>query len=90
MFGTESDPSRQFLKMTTQHIRYVSKRDIAKHFGVSERTIDRYKKIGIFRSGIHYVRKFPNNNNSPLLFLIDQCDAAYRQEFLIKNLELAK
>lgn len=90
MFGTESDLSRQFLKMTTQHIRYVSKRDIAEHFNVSQRTIDRYRQFGIFRSGIHYVRKFPNSNNSPLLFLIDQCDDAYRQEFVVKNLELAK
>lgn len=90
MFGTELDLSRQFLKMTTQHIKYVSKRDIAKHFGVSERTIDRYRQFGIFRQGEHYIRKFPKSNNSPLLFLLDKCDKAYWQEFVVNQMELAK
>ena len=70
--------------------RYVSKRDIAKHFGVSERTIDRYRQYGIFRQGEHYIRKFPNSKTSSLMFLLEKCDYAYRQEFVVKNLELAK
>jgi hypothetical protein len=89
MSGTEPDFSRLVMQNNLSP-RYVSKRDIAKHFNVSERTIDRYRKFGIFRSGIHYVRKFPNSNNSPLLFLIDQCNEAYCQEFVVKNLELAE
>ena len=90
MFGTESDPSRQFLKMTTQHIKYVSKRDIAKHFSVSERTIDKYRQFGIFRQGEHYIRKFPNSKNSSLLFMLEKCDEAYRQEFVVNQMELSK
>ena len=89
MSGTEPDFSRLVMQNNLSP-RYVSKKGIAEHFGVSQRTIDRYRQFGIFRSGIHYVRKFPNSNNSPLLFLIDQCDDAYRQEFVVKNLELAK
>ena len=70
--------------------RYVSKRDIAKHFGVSERTIDRYRQYGIFRQGEHYIKKFSHSNNSPLLFLLDKCDKAYRQEFAVERMELAQ
>lgn len=90
MFGTESGLSRQFLKMTTQHIKYVSKRDIAKHFNVSERTIDRYRQFGIFRQGEHYIKKFPYSKTSSLLFMLEKCDEAYRQEFVVNQMELAK
>ena len=77
--------------MTTNLMtQYVSKRDIAMHFGVSERTIDRYRQFGIFRQGKHFVRKFPNSNNSPLLFLLDECDRAYRQEFVVEKMELSQ
>jgi hypothetical protein len=77
--------------MTTDLMtQYVSKRDIAKHFGVSERTIDRYRQFGIFRQGEHFIGKFPHSNNSPLLFLLDQCDKAYRQEFAVDRMELAR
>jgi len=90
MSSNELGLSRQFFKMTTYHTGYVSKRDIAKHFGVSERTIDRYRQFGIFRQGEHYIRKFPNSKNSSLLFMLEKCDEAYRQEFIVKNLELSK
>lgn len=70
--------------------QYVSKRDIAQHFGVSERTIDRYRQFGIFRQGEHFIRKFPKSNHSPLLFLLEKCDEAYRQEFVVDRIELAK
>ena len=77
--------------MTTNLMtKYVSKRDIAKHFGVSERTIDRYRQFGIFRQGEHFIRKFPHSNNRPLLFILDTCDKAYRQEFAVERMELAQ
>mgnify|MGYP003129161588 FL=1 len=82
MFGTESDPSRQFLKMTTHRIEGVSKRHIAKQLGVSKGTINRYMQLGVFCDEIHYIRKFPNNNNSPLLFFIDQCTETYMEKWL--------
>ena len=89
MSGTEPDFSRLVMQNNLSP-RYVSKRDIAKHFGVSERTIDRYRQFGIFRQGEHYIRKFPNSKHTSLLFMLEKCDEAYRQEFVVNQMEPAK
>jgi hypothetical protein len=43
--------------------------------GVSERTLWRWRKAGLFKAGVHWRRKFPTSN-SPVLYHLSRCDAA--------------
>jgi hypothetical protein len=42
---------------------------------VSERTLCRWRKAGLFKPGIHWRRKFPSAN-SPVLYHLERCNAA--------------
>lgn len=42
---------------------------------VSERTLCRWRKAGLFKPGIHWRRKFPSSN-SPVLYHLERCNEA--------------
>jgi hypothetical protein len=42
---------------------------------VSERTLCRWRKAGLFKPGIHWRRKFPSAN-SPVLYHLERCNEA--------------
>ena len=42
---------------------------------VSERTLCRWRKAGLFKPGIHWRRKFPSAN-SPVLYHFERCNEA--------------
>ena len=56
-------------------MEWLDARSIGRLFGVSERTLCRWRKAGLFQPGIHWRRKFPSLN-SPVLYHLERCDAA--------------
>jgi hypothetical protein len=56
-------------------IVWVSQRTAAEHFGISERTLLRWRVAGLLKIGKHYRRKFPHPN-SPLLYKLELCEKA--------------
>jgi hypothetical protein len=56
-------------------VEWLDARSIGRLFGVSERTLCRWRKAGLFKPGIHWRRKFPTTN-SPVLYHLERCDAA--------------
>lgn len=56
-------------------MEWLDARSIGRLFGVSERTLCRWRKAGLFKPGIHWRRKFPSTN-SPVLYHLERCDAA--------------
>ena len=69
--------------------RWKNGREAADHFGISERTLLRWRKTGLLQQGEHYRRKF-TGPNSPLLYDLALCsqamDAACSRDF--RSLEL--
>jgi hypothetical protein len=59
----------------TAHTQWKSSRQVADYFGISERTLCRWRQTGLFELGKHYRRKF-RNPNSPLLYSLELCDQA--------------
>jgi hypothetical protein len=56
-------------------MEWLDARSIGRLLGVSERTLCRWRKAGLFKPGIHWRRKFPTTN-SPVLYHLERCDAA--------------
>ena len=58
----------------------------------SEATLRRLRQRGIFKFGVHCRRKFAGNNNSPILYDIEVCEAALleRDARDARTLELAR
>ncbi|MFN4867930.1 MAG: excisionase family protein [Cyanobium sp.] len=54
---------------------WVDARSLGKVLGVSEKTLCRWRKAGLFKPGVHWRRKFPTSN-SPVLYHLHRCDAA--------------
>ena len=52
-------------------------REAADFFGISERTLCRWRQVGLIQLGRDYMRKFPNPN-SPLLYRIELCEQAIK------------
>ena len=46
--------------------------------GVSEKTLGRWRKAGLFRAGVHWRRKFPSSN-SPVLYHLERCNEAMNE-----------
>lgn len=46
--------------------------------GVSEKTLGRWRKAGLFRAGVHWRRKFPSIN-SPVLYHLERCNEAMNE-----------
>ena len=62
--------SYQFMRI---HSKLLSQRDTADFLGISISTLFRLRQNKILHPGIHYRRKFPRNQNSPLLFDAERC-----------------
>jgi hypothetical protein len=66
--------------MTTRLTSWVTQRIAAEHLGISERTLARWRAVGLLQLGKHYRRKFPNPN-SPLLYKLEPCEQAISAAF---------
>ena len=50
-------------------------RAAADYLAVSERTLLRWRTAGLLKPGVHFRRKFPNQN-SPILYNLPLCEEA--------------
>jgi hypothetical protein len=65
--------------MPTQTLaHWASSRNAADALAVSEKTLYRWRCIGLLKPGIHYRRKFPAGN-SPFLYDLRAVEAAMRE-----------
>jgi hypothetical protein len=60
---------------------WVAQRAAADRLGVSERTLIRWRAIGLLQAGKHWRRKFPGSSNSPVLYRLEDCDQAMSEAF---------
>jgi len=69
---------------------WVPQRVAADDLGISERTLLRWRSVGLLKLGVHYRRKFPNPN-SPLLYKLELVEQAMAEAFArdFRKLELA-
>ena len=56
----------------------VTAKETAQTFGCSQATLRRYRQKGILKAGVHYRRKFAGNQNSPILYKIQECQEALK------------
>jgi len=54
---------------------WLNARSIGLLLKVSERTLCRWRKAGLFKPGVHWRRKFPSPN-SPVLYHLERCNTA--------------
>lgn len=54
---------------------WLDARDLETALKVSERTLCRWRKAGLFKPGVHWRRKFPCAN-SPVLYHLGRCNEA--------------
>ena len=66
------------LAMSTQHAYWASSRIAADALAVSEKTLYRWRCLGLLKPGIHWRRKFPATN-SPLLYDLHAVEAVMRE-----------
>ena len=57
---------------------WATDRDARDQLGVSEKTLSRWRAAGLLKAGEHWRRKFPSPN-SPVLYRLDQCEAAMNE-----------
>jgi len=57
---------------------WATVRDARDQLGVSEKTLSRWRAAGLLKAGEHWRRKFPSPN-SPVLYRLDQCEAAMNE-----------
>jgi len=57
---------------------WADARSTAPLLGVSEKTLGRWRKAGLFRAGVHWRRKFPSIN-SPVLYHLERCNEAMNE-----------
>lgn len=62
--------------MTTEF--WVTQRRAAEDLGVSERTLHRWRKVGLLKPGQDYCRQFPYYGNSPVLYRVGLASDAVR------------
>lgn len=55
---------------------WVTQREAALHFRISERTLIRLRTDGTLSSGICWIRKVPTNRNSHVIYDLEACDHA--------------
>ena len=58
---------------------WASSRTAADALAVSERTLHRWRAAGLLKPGIHWRRKFPGSNNSPLLYDLGAVETVMRE-----------
>ena len=69
--------------------RWMTCAELAEGMGISERTIYRLRKDGVFKEGKDFRRKIPDNPRSSLIYNRESCEKAY---FLVtsgRRLEIA-
>lgn len=71
MSGTRSNESATPLATG----EWLNARAIGLLLKVSERTLCRWRKAGLFKPGVHWRRKFPSPN-SPVLYHFERCNTA--------------
>jgi hypothetical protein len=54
---------------------WANARAASDFLGVSEKTLFRWRSVGIFEAGLHFMRKFPSGN-SPVLYHLPLCQEA--------------
>ena len=57
---------------------WLDARSIGRLLKVSEKTLCRWRKAGLFQPGVHWRRKFPSAN-SPVLYHIHRCNDAMNE-----------
>lgn len=57
---------------------WVDARSAGRALGVSEKTLCRWRKAGLFKAGTHWRRKFPKAN-SPVLYHLESCNEAMNE-----------
>ena len=57
---------------------WLGARALGSTLKVSERTLCRWRKAGLFKPGIHWRRKFPSAN-SPVLYHLERCNEAMNE-----------
>ncbi len=57
---------------------WADARSAGQFLGVSEKTLGRWRKAGLFRAGVHWRRKFPSTN-SPVLYHLEGCNKAMNE-----------
>jgi hypothetical protein len=57
---------------------WADARSAGQFLGVSEKTLGRWRKAGLFRAGVHWRRKFPSIN-SPVLYHLERCNEAMNE-----------
>lgn len=57
---------------------WLDARSIGRLLKVSEKTLCRWRKAGLFQPGVHWRRKFPSAN-SPVLYHLHRCNDAMNE-----------
>lgn len=57
---------------------WADARSTAPLLGVSEKTLGRWRKAGLFKAGVHWRRKYPSSN-SPVLYHLERCNEAMNE-----------
>lgn len=61
-----------------QRHEWVDARAAGQCLGVSEKTLARWRKAGLFQAGVHWRRKFPSIN-SPVMYHLQRCNEAMNE-----------
>jgi len=56
---------------------WATQKETAAYFKISERTLCRRRQDNFLPLGVCWIRKFPNNTNSCILYDIDACEQAF-------------
>ena len=69
--------------------RWLSPKELGEELRISERTIYRLRKDGVFKEGKDFRRKFPDNPKSSLIYNLESCDKAYFMVISGRRLEIS-
>lgn len=74
---TRAQPTANLMTQSPAQV-WADARTAAQLLGVSEKTLGRWRKAGLFKAGVHWRRKFPSVN-SPVLYHLDRCNAVMNE-----------
>ena len=67
--------------------KWVTQRDAAFHFSLSERSLIRLRKYGVLAPGRCWVRKIPQNTNSHVIYDLAACESALSKATIAASIE---
>jgi hypothetical protein len=70
-----------------QQSKWVTQRDAASHFCLSERSLIRLRKDGVLAPGSCWVRKIPRNTNSHVIYDLAACESALSEATIAASIE---